>query len=46
MSPVNDRGEISVDELALLSLSARLLFENGQTTQSTITAALQLNEAC
>jgi uncharacterized membrane protein YjjP (DUF1212 family) len=45
MSPVNDRGEISVDELALLSLSAKLLFENGQTTQSTITAVTRLGMA-
>jgi len=42
---VNDRGEVSVDELALLSLSARLLFENGQTTQSTITAVTRLGMA-
>jgi uncharacterized membrane protein YjjP (DUF1212 family) len=45
MSPVNDRHEISVDELALLSLSAKLLFENGQTTQSTITAVTRLGAA-
>jgi uncharacterized membrane protein YjjP (DUF1212 family) len=45
MSPVNDRGGISVDELALLSLSAKLLFENGQTTQSTITAVTRLGAA-
>jgi uncharacterized membrane protein YjjP (DUF1212 family) len=45
MSPVNERGEISADELALLSLSAKLLFENGQTTQSTIAAVTRLGMA-
>lgn len=45
MSPVNDRRRISVAELALLSLSAKLLFENGQTTQSTITAVTRLGMA-
>jgi len=45
MLPVNDRSELSADELALLSLSAKLLFENGQTTQSTITAVTRLGVA-
>ena len=42
MSPVNDGGAISADELALLSLSATLLFQNGQTTQSMTTAVTRL----
>ena len=45
MSPVNDRGAISADELALLSLSATLLFQNGQTTQSTTTTVTRLAAA-
>ena len=45
MSPVNDRGAISTDELALLSSSAKLLFQNGQTTQSTTTAVTRLGMA-
>jgi uncharacterized membrane protein YjjP (DUF1212 family) len=45
MSPVNDRGAISADELALLSLSAKLLFQNGQTTQSTTTTVTRLAAA-
>jgi uncharacterized membrane protein YjjP (DUF1212 family) len=42
---VNDRGAISADELALLSLSATLLFQNGQTTQSTTTTVTRLAAA-
>src|SRR5580692_10665666 len=45
MSPVNDRSGIPADKLALLSLSARLLFENGQTTQSTMTTVTRLAAA-
>jgi uncharacterized membrane protein YjjP (DUF1212 family) len=45
MSPVNDRGAISADELALLSLSATLLFQNGQTTQSTTSTVTRLAAA-
>jgi uncharacterized membrane protein YjjP (DUF1212 family) len=45
MSPVNDRGAISADELALLSLSAKLLFQNGQTTQSTTATVTRLAAA-
>jgi uncharacterized membrane protein YjjP (DUF1212 family) len=45
MSPVNDRGEISADELAVLSSSARLLFQNGQTTQSTAATVTRLAAA-
>jgi hypothetical protein len=45
MSPVNDRDAISADELALLSLSAQLLFQNGQTTQSTTATVAQLAAA-
>jgi uncharacterized membrane protein YjjP (DUF1212 family) len=45
MSPVNDRGAISADELALLSLSAELLFQNGQTTQRTVTTVTRLGMA-
>jgi uncharacterized membrane protein YjjP (DUF1212 family) len=45
MSPANDSGAISADELALLSLSAKLLFQNGQTTQSTTTAVTRLADA-
>jgi len=45
MSPVNDRGAISADQLALLSLSAALLFQNGQTTQSTTLAVSRLAAA-
>jgi uncharacterized membrane protein YjjP (DUF1212 family) len=42
MSPVHDRGAITADELALLSLSAKLLFQNGQTTRSTTTTVTRL----
>ena len=42
MSPANSRGAISADELALLSLSTKLLFQNGQTTQSTTTTVARL----
>ena len=35
----------SAEELALISLSARLLFANGQTTERTVTAVDQLAEA-
>jgi uncharacterized membrane protein YjjP (DUF1212 family) len=45
MSPVNDRSGIPADELALLSLSARLLFQNGQTTQMTMTTVTRLAAA-
>ena len=45
MSPANDRGEISADKLALLSSSAKLLFQNGQTTQQTIAALTRLADA-
>jgi uncharacterized membrane protein YjjP (DUF1212 family) len=45
MSPANDRDAISADELALLSSSAKLLFQNGQTTQSTITTVTRLGMA-
>jgi uncharacterized membrane protein YjjP (DUF1212 family) len=45
MFPVNDRGAISADELALISLSAKLLFQNGQTTQSTTTTVTRLAAA-
>src|SRR5271155_4427097 len=45
MSPMNDGGAISADELALLSLGAKLLFQNGQTTQSTTTAVTRLGMA-
>ena len=45
MSPVNDRGAISADEIALLSLSTQLLFQNGQTTQSTTTTVTRLAAA-
>ena len=45
MSPVNDQGSISADELALLLSSAKLLFENGQTTQSTTAAVTRLAAA-
>jgi uncharacterized membrane protein YjjP (DUF1212 family) len=45
MSPVNDRHAISADELALLSLSAKLLFQNGQTTRSTTTTVTRLGMA-
>src|SRR5580692_12555081 len=45
MSPVNDRGEMSADELALLSSSAKLLFQNGQTTQITTTTVTRLAAA-
>jgi len=45
MSPVNDRGAISADELALLSLSTKLLFQNGQTTQSMTTTVTRLGMA-
>jgi uncharacterized membrane protein YjjP (DUF1212 family) len=45
MSPVNDRGAMSADELVLLLLSAELLFRNGQTTQSTTTAVIRLAAA-
>src|ERR1700679_2324053 len=45
MSPVNDRGALSAHELALLSLSAKLLFQNGQTTQITTTAVTRLADA-
>jgi len=53
MSPANERGAISADErgaisadeLALLSLSAKLLFQNGQTTQSTTTTVTRLAAA-
>jgi uncharacterized membrane protein YjjP (DUF1212 family) len=45
MSPVNDRGAISADELALLSLSAELLFQNGQTTRSTTATVARLAAA-
>jgi uncharacterized membrane protein YjjP (DUF1212 family) len=45
MLPENDRREISADELALISLSAKLLFRNGQTTHSTITAVTRLADA-
>ena len=45
MSPANDRAAISADELVLLSLSAELLFQNGQTTQSTTTTVTRLAAA-
>lgn len=45
MSPGNDRRAISADELALLLLSAELLFQNGQTTQSTTTTVTRLAAA-
>jgi uncharacterized membrane protein YjjP (DUF1212 family) len=45
MSPVNDRDAISADELALLFSSAKLLFQNGQTTQSTTTTVARLAAA-
>jgi uncharacterized membrane protein YjjP (DUF1212 family) len=45
MSPLNDQDAISADKLALLSLSAKLLFQNGQTTQSTITTVTRLGMA-
>jgi uncharacterized membrane protein YjjP (DUF1212 family) len=45
MSPECDRGVISADELALLSSSAELLFQNGQTTQSTMTSVTRLAAA-
>jgi uncharacterized membrane protein YjjP (DUF1212 family) len=45
MSPVNDRGAISADDLALLSSSAKLLFQNGQTTQITTTTVTRLGMA-
>jgi uncharacterized membrane protein YjjP (DUF1212 family) len=45
MSPENNRSAIAADELALLSLSAKLLFQNGQTTQATTTAVTRLAAA-
>lgn len=42
---MNDGGSNSGDELALLSLSAKLLFQNGQTTQSTSVAVTRLAAA-
>ena len=39
---MSDRHEIPADELALLSLSAKLLFENGQTTQMTMSTVTRL----
>jgi uncharacterized membrane protein YjjP (DUF1212 family) len=45
MPPADDRGAISVDELALLLVSANLLFQNGQTTQRTTTTVTRLGAA-
>jgi uncharacterized membrane protein YjjP (DUF1212 family) len=46
MSPVDAHtGVISADELAVLLLSANLLFANGQTTERTITAVTRLGAA-
>jgi uncharacterized membrane protein YjjP (DUF1212 family) len=45
MLPVSDRNAISPDELALFSLSAKLLFQNGQTTQGTTTSVTRLAAA-
>jgi uncharacterized membrane protein YjjP (DUF1212 family) len=45
MSPVNDRSAISADEMALLAISAKLLLQNGQTTQATTTAVTRLAAA-
>jgi uncharacterized membrane protein YjjP (DUF1212 family) len=45
MSPVTDRDAITPDELALLSLSAELLFQNGQTTRSTTAMVTRLAAA-
>jgi uncharacterized membrane protein YjjP (DUF1212 family) len=46
MSPANARtGAISADELAVLSLGANVLFENGQSTERTITTVARLGAA-
>jgi len=45
MLPANESDAISADVLALLSLSAKLLFQNGQTTQITTTAVTRLADA-
>jgi uncharacterized membrane protein YjjP (DUF1212 family) len=46
MSPADARtGAISADERAVLSLSGRVLFENGQSTERTITAVARLGAA-
>ena len=45
MSPVNDRSAISADKIALLSISAKLLLQNGQSTQATTTAVTRLAAA-
>jgi uncharacterized membrane protein YjjP (DUF1212 family) len=42
MWPVNKSGAIPADAVALLASGAKLLFENGQTTQATTTAVTRL----
>ena len=39
------RNVASADKLALVSLAARLLFENGRTTHRTVSAVAQLGRA-
>jgi hypothetical protein len=45
-SPVDPQAHVaSAEELALMSLSARLLFENGQSTKALVSALGQLAAA-